>query len=99
MATGAEWGLGYARQAQADFRMYQELAGKAAVVESHKLQFLQMACEKLVKASLCIAGADPSGLQSSHAYVKRYLPAMLRAEAALVNLPRGESRKVQHRGK
>jgi hypothetical protein len=99
MASNAEWGLGYARQAQADFRMYQTLEGNPSVEVCHRLQFLQMACEKIVKASLCYAGDDPAAMQSSHAYVKRYLPAMLRQEASLVSLPTAKAREVQHRGR
>jgi hypothetical protein len=98
MASATEWTLGYARQAQADFGMYQQLATNVTVEECHKLQFLQMACEKLVKASLCDAGADPAGLQSSHAYVKRHLPTVLRAEAGLVNLSPAKAREVQRHG-
>lgn len=45
--------------------------------QRHKLQFLQTACEKLVKAHLCGRGSDPAGLQSSHAYVAKHLPKIL----------------------
>ena len=100
MATGAEWGRGYARQANADFGMYQMLEGDPKVKVCHRLQFLQMACEKLVKATLCCASENPLGdMQSSHAYVKRHLPTILRQEAALVNLPRVKAREVQFRGR
>lgn len=100
MATGAEWSRGYARQAQADFRMYQTLEGDPRIEVCHRLQFLQMACEKLVKATMCSAGEDPLGdIQTSHAYVKRHLPTILRAEARLVNLPQAKAREVQHRGR
>lgn len=80
--------------------MYQLLEGDAKVKVCHKLEFLQMACEKLVKATLCCGGEDPLGdMQSSHAYVKQQLPTILRQEAALVNLPRAKAREVQHRGR
>jgi hypothetical protein len=42
--------------------------------------FLQMACEKLVKAYRCGEGADPSSL-FSHAVLKSKLPAVLRQVA------------------
>jgi len=100
MADGAEWSRGYARQASADFAMYQMLEDASTGEVCHRLQFLQMACEKLVKATLCRADEGAAGaVQSSHAYVKRHLPTILRAEAALVNLPRAKAREVQQRGK
>ena len=67
MADHAAWAVGYARQAQADFQTFEEFQAMT-VPECHKLQFLQTACEKLVKAHLCFENADPSGLQTSHAY-------------------------------
>jgi hypothetical protein len=48
MATGAEWSTGYARQADADFKTFEAIQ-VLSVPECHKLQFLQMACEKLVQ--------------------------------------------------
>ncbi len=84
MATFAEWSVGYARQAAADFSTYEALQ-TLAIPECHKLQFLQMACEKLVKGYLCGQGTDPSTLQSSHAYVAGTLPVVLRQYAAFIN--------------
>lgn len=79
MATNTEWSHGHARQADADFNMFQRLAspdGTTGFLECHKLQFLQMACEKLVKAHLCGEGSNPIGLQTSHAYVASALPVV-----------------------
>ena len=99
MADGAAWCLAFARQAQADFRMYQTLEGQPSVEGCHRLQFLQMACEKLVKAFLCNAGGDPASLQSSHAYVRNHLPTVLRQEAAFVNFTGKKAREVLHRAR
>jgi hypothetical protein len=55
------------------------------VPQCHRLLFLQMACEKLVKAHLCGAGSDPAALQASHAYVADTLPVVLRQQAVFVN--------------
>jgi hypothetical protein len=85
MASSLDWSLGYARQADADFRMYQILEPESSVEVCHKLQFLQMACEKLVKAHLCGEGTDPSTLQMSHAYVAGTLPVVLRHAALILN--------------
>src|ERR1700722_6766137 len=81
MATSPEWSHGYARQADADFKMFQTLEQEAAVEACHKLQFLQMACEKIVKAHLCGEGTNPSVLQTSHAYIAGTLPVVLRQVA------------------
>lgn len=84
MATSGEWTTGYARQAKADFETFERLQS-VNVPECHKLQFLQMACEKLAKAYLCANKSDPATLQSSHAYVAKTLPVVLRQQAIFVN--------------
>ena len=86
MATGAEWSTGYARQADADFKTFEAIL-VLSVPECHKLQFLQMACEKLVKAHLCGEGTDPADLQTSHACVAHNLPVVLRQQAIFLTLP------------
>jgi hypothetical protein len=86
MATNAEWAVGYARQAAADFATYNRLQGDASIPQCHKLQFLQMACEKLVKAHLIKGGAEPKDLQSSHAYVAGTLPVVIRQQLILSGL-------------
>jgi hypothetical protein len=99
MADAAAWRLGYARQAKADFRMYQALEADPAAETCHRLQFLQMACEKLVKAFLCSAGEDPGALLSSHAYVKAHLPTVLRQEAVFRNFTGPGAREVLRRSR
>jgi hypothetical protein len=83
MATKAEWTIGYARQAAADFETYNQLQGNSSIPQCHKLQFLQMACEKLVKAHLIKGGTDPKTLQTSHAYVEGTLPVVIRQQLLL----------------
>lgn len=84
MTDHAAWAIGYARQAQADFQTFEKLQAMT-VPECHKLQFLQMACEKLVKAHLCAGRTDPADLQASHAYVAGTLPVVLRQQARFIN--------------
>lgn len=97
MATAAEWSRGYARQADADFERFQLLESDPEVEVCHKLQFLQMACEKLVKAHLCDEGTDPAALQTSHAYVANTLPVVLRHTALSVNFSGPQAKWVlQH---
>lgn len=97
MATNAEWSHGYARQADADFKLFQELESTSSVEMCHKLQFLQMACEKLVKSHLCGEGIDPNTLQTSHAYVANTLPVVLRQAAIALNFKGKHARWVlQH---
>ena len=65
MADHAAWAVGYARQSQADFQTFEKLQ-PMSVPECHKLQFLQMACEKLVKSHLDWT-FTPSDLLLQHA--------------------------------
>src|ERR1700677_2344759 len=97
MATSLEWSRGYARQADADFKMFQSLEPESSVESCHKLQFLQMACEKLVKAHLCGEGTDPTALQTSHAYIAGTLPVILRQTAITLSFTGSHARWVlQH---
>ena len=69
MATHMDWSHGYARQADADFKMFQMLGGQEleafAVMECHKLLFLQMACEKLAKLRLGTFGFSEGSVNAS----------------------------------
>jgi len=80
MATDAEWALGYARQADADFKAWLAVQDAAQIAECHKLLLLQMACEKLCKAHLIRAGTPAANLQSSHGYVANSLPVAIRQQ-------------------
>lgn len=82
MSSAAEWGRAYARQAKADFDTWNELRGAKQIPQCHRLQFLQMACEKLAKAHLCKAGSDPYALRASHAYIAKALPIIARQQFA-----------------
>ena len=63
----------------------------------HSLQFLQMACEKLVKAHLCGTGSDPATAQTSHAYIAKTLPLILRQQATDLRFTGKKARAVlQH---
>jgi hypothetical protein len=72
------WSQAYARQAEADFSTWAKLQPDLSIPECHKLLFIQMACEKLTKAHLCSQGSDPTDLQTSHAYIAKTLPIILR---------------------
>lgn len=80
MATPAEWARGYARQARADFRMWQGLEENEDVHPCHRMLFLQMACEKLCKARLIDEGTSPSALQTSHGYIANPLLIVIRSQ-------------------
>ena len=80
MADHIEWSRAYARQANADFASYQ-LMQTPNKFECQRLQFLQMACEKLAKAHLCGAGADPAQVRTSHAWIAKTLPVILKQTA------------------
>lgn len=78
MSAGDRWAKAYARQANADLATWIALAPNKVIPECHKLLFLQMACEKLVKAHLCSKGTDPADLQASHGYTAKNLPIIIR---------------------
>jgi hypothetical protein len=82
MSEPADWALAYARQANADFRAWElyEQHPEAVAAECHKLLFLQMACEKLCKAYLIRAGTPPEALQTSHGYIEKPLPIVIRQQ-------------------
>jgi hypothetical protein len=80
MSTPDDWRKAYADQASADFSTFQMLQHDSGVQECHKLQLLQMACEKLCKAHLIRTGIAPATIQSSHAYIAGSLPVVLRQE-------------------
>lgn len=82
MASNADWSLAYAQQAMADLKSY-ELLKSLPAPECHRMQFLQMACEKLCKAYLCRGGATPGSLMS-HAYIAGTLPVVLNKTYALL---------------
>jgi hypothetical protein len=76
------WSVAFARQASADLLAFfsYERHPEALVVECHKQLFLQMACEKLCKAHLLRSGTSIETLQTSHGYVKKNLPVIIREE-------------------
>ena len=80
MSSAADWAKAYARQARADFGTWGELQPEGSIPICHKLMFLQMACEKLVKAHLCASASDPRDLQCSHAYTAKGLPIIIRQQ-------------------
>ena len=90
MSTSDRWAKAYARQANADLATWIALAPNESIPECHKLLFLQMACEKLVKAHLCSKGTDPADVQASHGYTAKNLPIIIREH--LVVLARNPTR-------
>ena len=93
MATNADWATGYVRQADADFTTFLALQDQP-IPQCHQLQFLQMACEKLVKAHLCTEGTDPAALQQSHAYIAGTLPRVLQQQAVGMNFTGPKAKAV-----
>jgi len=76
MSVADDWQRAFARQAKADFEMWDRLQDLGDVPKCQKLHFLQMACEKLVKAHLCGTVKDPYEIQRRHAYVAKHLPVI-----------------------
>jgi hypothetical protein len=78
MATPGEWATGYARQADADYNAWAAIQNNEAVCVCHQMLLLQMACEKLCKAHLIQGGTPPGTVQTSHGYVAKPLPVVIR---------------------
>jgi hypothetical protein len=72
------WTQAFARQAASDLDAREVLASSPSLPACRSLHYLQMACEKLCKASMIAAGADPEALQESHAYISKQLPTIVR---------------------
>lgn len=81
MSTRADWVRAYAKQAEADLRLYH--ACRDVSDPCQRLMLLQMACEKACKAHLIDNGAAPHAVKASHAFVAGPLPVIIRAEARL----------------
>ncbi len=79
MSLKDQWRRGYAIQAQADLQTREFLRHPAAsrIPDCHRLQFLQMACEKLVKAHLFTGNVLPANLLTSHAVIAKHLPGLV----------------------
>lgn len=101
MATPQEWSVAYARQAFADLQTYDILAARDRpdVPECHSLLFLQMTCEKLVKAYLCGQGIDAGVLQASHAYIAKNLLLVLRNQPEFHSLTAAKAQSLAARTK
>lgn len=73
------WSQAFARQAESDLDAREAIvAADPRQPECHALHFLQMACEKLCKASMIAAGTDPLEVQRSHAHIAKHLPTIVR---------------------
>jgi hypothetical protein len=88
MSIEVQWVRAFARQADADFRAWElyEMYPEAVSAECHRMQFLQMACEKLCKA--CVLSAKMVTLdrvQTSHGFVKKQLSTILKQELSYKN--------------
>jgi hypothetical protein len=84
--------VAFARQALSDFEARDQLLRNSQLPECHQLHFLQMAMEKTAKAHLVEGGSDPLVIQSSHAYIAKVIPIIVRQ--ALTNIPGPKSQWV-----
>ncbi len=76
MSVNDRWRRAFALQAQADLRTRDFLCRPEArqMPECHRLQFLQMACEKLVKAHMYDVGMIPP---RAHTVIAKHLPGIV----------------------
>jgi len=96
MSTAEDWTKAYARQADADFKTGETLQGQSAVPRCHGLLFLQMTCEKLCKAHLIAEGTPSQMLQTSHGYIAKPLPVVIRQQIAFLGRDVKKMRSVAH---
>ncbi len=69
----------FARQASADYETFRLLSlQRDKVPECHRLQFLQMACEKLCKAHEFRSTRPRADLERSHQVIEHFLPTIAR---------------------
>ena len=94
MSDKDDWARGYARQSQADFTTYENLQTQSDIPACHSLLFLQMACEKLVKAHLIQQGGDPTAFQTSHAYTAKTLPIVIRQELTIRRMKPSQTKGI-----
>ena len=80
--TRLTWAQAYARQSLSDLDAYEVVKAASQLPRCQPLHFLQMACEKLVKAHLCALGSNPEDLRKSHVYIARNLSLVLRERIA-----------------
>jgi len=91
MTNADAWRKAFAVQAKADFETWEILQDCPDVAKCHKLQFLQMACEKLAKAHLYDAGSQPA---KSHAYFGKNFPKIAEYYYARAGISGGKYRKL-----
>jgi hypothetical protein len=98
MPTAQQWSKAFAAQARVDWQTWNLLRNNPdfSVPVCHRLHFLQMACEKVCKAHLCLQGINPSLVQSSHAYVAKTLPIICREQLRRRKLRAGRLDAVVH---
>ncbi|MCX5672129.1 MAG: hypothetical protein NTU94_12495 [Planctomycetota bacterium] len=79
MSLHDQWRRGYAVQARADLETLDLLSRQPvdAVPKCHRLQFLQMACEKLVKAHLLDIGTYTPDRLRIHTVTAKHLPPIM----------------------
>lgn len=73
-----DWSVAYARQARSDLDARDCLIRCNHLPHCHELQFLQMATEKICKASLAQQGSSIDALRRSHAHIAKTLPQIVR---------------------
>ena len=72
------WTKAFARQAESDFETRDCLLRAGSLPQCHQLHYLQMALEKLAKAHLIAGGSSPEDLSSSHVYISKPIPMIVR---------------------
>jgi len=77
MADAKDWRRAFAIQAKADLTVRDVLCLRPEVEECQQFHYLQMACEKLVKAHLFTQADVPKYVFTRHAVVAKHLPRIV----------------------
>lgn len=73
----SSYATAFLKQSDADLRTYVRLSSLEEIPRCHRLQFLQMACEKLAKARLVATLAAEHDKLLSHKYIATTFKAMI----------------------
>ena len=83
------WAQAFARQAESDLHVYDVLVTDPSLPACHRLHYLQMACEKLCKASGPAAGRGWSGVYHGPCDLGVSWPSLARVDLRCHGIERG----------
>ena len=83
MSKSGDFSVAYAKQANSDLQVYDELRRLDSIPKCHRLHYLQMAAEKACKAHLYSVQTGPVGHSFSHQVAEKVFSVWMRRFPAL----------------